>query len=95
MMIRKGVAMGFVVSLTTLILVLGMGAVLQAATESVKVSAVISMILAQPGPHPKKVAIFEINQLDGTVALESWKEVCERSSGNAVKVATQVVRPIV
>ena len=36
------------------------------------------MILAQPGPHPKKVAIFEINQLDATEALESWKAAMEK-----------------
>ena len=40
---RKGITAGFVVSLMTLILVLGMGGVLQAAPKSIKVSAVISM----------------------------------------------------
>ncbi len=36
------------------------------------------MILEQPGPHPKKVAIFEINQLDCSEALEGWKKAMDK-----------------
>jgi branched-chain amino acid transport system substrate-binding protein len=39
---------------------------------------VFEMILEQPGPKPKKVAIFEINQLDAQEAVGFWKEAAKK-----------------
>ena len=39
---------------------------------------VFDMILEQPEPRPKKVAIFEINQLDAAEALGYWKDAMKK-----------------
>jgi branched-chain amino acid transport system substrate-binding protein len=39
---------------------------------------VFEMILEQPEPRPKKVAIFEINQLDAQEALGYWTETAKK-----------------
>jgi len=39
---------------------------------------VFDMILEQPEPRPKKVAIFEINQLDAQEAVGYWKEAMKK-----------------
>jgi len=39
---------------------------------------VLEMILEQPEPRPKKVAIFEINQLDCAEAVTGWKEAMDK-----------------
>jgi len=39
---------------------------------------VFEMIMEQPEPRPKKVAIFEINQLDCQEALEYWREAAKK-----------------
>lgn len=39
---------------------------------------VFDMILAQPEPRPKKVAIFEINQLDAQEAVGYWTEAAKK-----------------
>lgn len=39
---------------------------------------VFEMIMAQPEPRPKKVAIFEINQLDCQEAVGYWREVAKK-----------------
>jgi len=39
---------------------------------------VFEMILEQPEPRPKKVAIFEINQLDCEEAVKGWKEAMDK-----------------
>ena len=39
---------------------------------------VFDMILAMPEPRPKKVAIFEINDLDCQEAVAAWKEAAQK-----------------
>ena len=39
---------------------------------------VFNMILEQPEPRPKKVAIFEINQLDAAEAVGYWKDAMKK-----------------
>ncbi|MGD9033280.1 MAG: ABC transporter substrate-binding protein, partial [Desulfobacteraceae bacterium] len=39
---------------------------------------VFDMISAQPGPKPKNVAIFEINQLDAQEATGYWREAAKK-----------------
>jgi len=39
---------------------------------------VFDMIMEQPEPRPKKVAIFEINQLDCAEAVEGWKAAMQK-----------------
>lgn len=45
---------------------------------------VLEMILEQPEPRPKKIAIFEINQLDAQEALFYWKETAEKGGFDIV-----------
>ena len=39
---------------------------------------VFDMVLSMPEPRPKKVGIFEINQLDCQEAVEAWKEAAKK-----------------